>query len=40
MKQTITKSYEEMGCFFKNYRKILIKQNDMVKSYERLFQIY
>ena len=27
MKQTITKSYEEMSCFFKNYGKILIIRN-------------
>ena len=40
MKQTITKSYEEMGCFFKNYRKILIKQNDMVKNHMKDFFKY
>ena len=37
MKQTITKSYEEMGCFFKNYRKILIKHNEMVKNHMKDF---
>ena len=37
MKQTITKSYEELSCFFKNYRKILIKQNDMVKNHMKDF---
>ena len=26
MKQTITKSYEELSCFFKNYRKIYSSQ--------------
>ena len=40
MKQTITKSYEEMACFFKNYRKILIKQNDMVKNHMKDFFKY
>ena len=37
MKQTITKSYEELSCFFKNYMKILIKQNDMVKNHMKDF---
>ena len=40
MKQTITKSYEEMSCFFKNYKKILIKQNDMVKNHMKDFFKY
>ncbi len=40
MKQTITKSYEELGCFFKNYRKILIKHNDMVKNHMKDFFKY
>ena len=40
MKQTITKSYEEMRCFFKNYGKILIKQNDMVKNHMKDFFKY
>ena len=40
MKQTITKSYEEMSCFFKNYRKILIKQNEMVKNHMKDFFKY
>ena len=40
MKQTITKTYEEMSCFFKNYRKILIKQNDMVKNHMKDFFKY
>lgn len=40
MKQTITKSYEELGCFFKNYRKILIKQNDLVKNHMKDFFKY
>jgi hypothetical protein len=37
MKQTITKSYEELSVFFKNYMKILIKQNDMVKNHMKDF---
>ena len=40
MKQTITKTYEEMSFFFKNYRKILIKQNDMVKNHMKDFFKY
>ena len=40
MKQTITKSYEEMSCFFKNYGKIIIKQNDMVKNHMKDFFKY
>ena len=40
MKQTSTKSYEEMSCFFKNYGKILIKQNDMVKNHMKDFFKY
>ncbi len=40
MKQTITKSYEEMSCFFKNYRKILIKQNDIIKNHMKDFFKY
>ena len=40
MKQTITKSYEELSCFFKNYMKILIKQNDMVKNHMKDFFKY
>ena len=37
MKQTITKSFEELSCFFKNYMKIIIKQNDMVKNHMKDF---
>ena len=40
MKQTITKSYEELSIFFKNYMKILIKQNDMVKNHMKDFFKY
>ena len=40
MKQTITKSYEELSFFFKNYQKIMIKQNDMVKNHMKDFFKY
>ena len=40
MKQTITKSYEEMSHFFGNYKKILIKQNEMVKNHMKDFFKY
>ena len=40
MKQTITKSYEEMSCFFKNYKKILIKHNEMMKNHMKDFFKY
>jgi hypothetical protein len=32
MKQTITKTYEELGHFYKNWRKILLKQNEISKN--------
>ncbi|MCQ2820843.1 MAG: hypothetical protein MJ252_26595 [archaeon] len=32
MKPTITKTYEELGYFFKNWKKIIIKQNELVKT--------
>ena len=32
MKPVITHTYEELGYFFKNWKKILIKQNELVKS--------
>jgi sorting nexin-7/30/sorting nexin-8 len=37
MKQTITKSYEELGCFFKNWQKIILNQNVMVKNHMKDF---
>ena len=37
MKQTITKTYEELGQFFKNWRRIILKQNSMVKNYIKDF---
>lgn len=32
MKPVITNTYEELGFFFKNWKKIIIKQNELVKS--------
>ena len=32
MKPVITNTYEELGCFFKNWKKIIIKQNEFVKT--------
>ena len=40
MKDTITKSYEEMDSFFRNYKKILIKQNDLIKFHMKDFFKY
>ena len=40
MQETITKSYEEMDSFFRNYMKILIKQNDLVKVHMKDFFKY
>ena len=40
MKQIITRSYEEMSHFFRNYRKILIKHNEMVKNHMKDFFKY
>ena len=40
MQQTITNSYKEMSKFFGNYKKILIKQNQMVKNHMKDFYKY
>ena len=40
MKDIITKSYEEMSHFFGNYKKILIKQNEMIKNHMKDFFKY
>ena len=32
MKPTITKTYEEIGCFFKNWGRVLTKQKDLIKN--------
>jgi sorting nexin-7/30/sorting nexin-8 len=40
MKQTITKSFEELGFFFDNWKKVLIKQKEMVKNHMKDFYKY
>ena len=40
MKQTITKSYEEIGFFFNNWKKIMIKQNEIAKNHFKDFFKY
>ena len=40
MKQTITKTYEELGAFFENWKKILIKQKELVKNHMKDFFKY
>ena len=40
MEKVITKSYEEMSFFFRNYRKILINQKDMIKTHMKDFFKY
>ena len=40
MKQTITKSYEEISFFFKNWKKIMIKQNEITKNHFKDFFKY
>ena len=40
MKATITKSFEELGAFFNNWMKVLIKQKEMVKNHMKDFYKY
>ena len=40
IKQTITKTYEILGSFFDNWKKILIKQKELVKNYMKDFYKY
>jgi len=40
MKPTITKSFEELGCFFDNWKKVLIKQKELVKNHMKDFFKY
>ena len=40
MKQTITKSFEELGFFFDNWKKVLIKQKELVKNHMKDFYKY
>ena len=40
MKQTITKSFEELAFFFDNWKKVLIKQKELVKTHMKDFYKY
>ena len=40
MKPTITKTYEEIGCFFKNWGRVLSKQKDLIKNHMKDFFKY
>ena len=40
MKPTITKTYEEIGCFFKNWGTVLSKQKDLIKNHLKDFFKY
>ena len=40
MKQTITKSFEELSVFFDNWMKVLIKQKELVKNHMKDFFKY
>ena len=40
MKPTITKSFEELGFFFDNWKKVLIKQKELVKNHMKDFYKY
>ena len=40
MKQTITKSFEELAFFFDNWKKVLIKQKELIKTHMKDFYKY
>ena len=40
MKETITKSFEELGFFFDNWKKVIIKQKELVKNHMKDFFKY
>ena len=40
MKEEITKTYEEIGIFFKNWRRVMYNQNELIKTYVRDFFKY
>ena len=40
MKEEVTKSYEELGIFYKNWKRILYNQNEIMKSYIKDFFKY
>ena len=40
MREEITKTFEELGIFFKNWRRVLYNQNELIKTYVRDFFRY
>ena len=40
MKETITKSFEELAFFFDNWKKVIIKQKELVKTHMKDFYKY
>ena len=40
MKPSITKTYEEIACFFKNWGRVLTKQKDLIKNHMKDFFKY
>ena len=40
MKQTITKTFEELDSFFKSWKKIIIRQNELIKNHVKDFFKY
>ena len=40
MKEEITKTYEELGIFFKNWKRIIFNQNELIKSHVKDFFKY
>ena len=40
IKEEVTKSYEELGIFYKNWKRILYNQNEIMKSYVKDFFKY
>ena len=37
IKEEVTKSYEELGIFYKNWKRLLYNQNEIKKSYIKIF---
>lgn len=37
MKEEITKTFEELGIFFKNWKRVLFNQNELIKSHIKVF---
>ena len=40
MKEEVTKSYEELGIFYKNWKRLLYNQNEIMKTYIKDFFKY